>query len=60
VKGTTEPGASLLVAGKTVETDGKGRFESIVPLKRGINMVVVESSDAAGNTAYRSLRVDGK
>lgn len=60
VRGATEPGASLLVAGKPVPMDGEGRFESIVPLERGVNMVVVEASDAAGNTAYRSLRVNGK
>ncbi len=60
VRGTTDPGVSLRVAGKEVPQDGKGAFESIVPLERGINMIVVEASDAAGNTAYRSLRVTGR
>ena len=38
----------------------KGDFECFVPLERGINRIVVEASDAAGNTAYKSLRVIGK
>ncbi len=60
VRGSTEPGASLRVAGKAVLPDGAGAFESVVPLERGVNMIVVEASDAAGNTAYRSLRVTGR
>ncbi len=60
VRGATEPGASLRVAGKEVVPDGAGAFEAVVPLERGINMIVVEASDAAGNTAYRSLRVTGR
>ncbi|MBE0607344.1 MAG: hypothetical protein IH610_13790, partial [Deltaproteobacteria bacterium] len=60
IRGMTAPGASLLVAGKAVVPGGKGEFDCFVPLERGINMIVVESSDTAGNTAYRSLRVVGK
>jgi hypothetical protein len=60
VRGMTAPGASLLVAGKAVVPGEKGEFDCIVPLERGINRIVVESSDTAGNTAYRSLRVVGK
>ena len=60
VRGMTAPGASPLVAGKPVALGGKGEFESLVPVERGINVIVVESSDAAGNTSYRSLRLNGK
>ena len=60
VRGMTAPGASLLVAGKAVVPGETGEFDCIVPLERGINRIVVESSDTAGNTAYRSLRVVGK
>jgi hypothetical protein len=60
VRGVTAPGASLLVAGKAVVPGEKGEFDCFVPLERGINRIVVESSDTAGNTAYRSLRVVGK
>jgi len=60
VRGVTAPGASLLVAGKAIVPGEKGEFDCFVPLERGISMIVVESSDTAGNTAYRSLRVVGK
>jgi hypothetical protein len=60
VRGTADRGASLRVAGREVPQDDKGAFESIVPLERGINLIVVEASDAAGNTAYVSLRATGK
>jgi hypothetical protein len=60
VRGMTTPGASLLVAGVPVVPGEKGDFECLVPLARGINMIVVESSDGAGNTAYESLRLTGK
>jgi len=48
------------VAGKAVVPRETGEFDCVVPLERGINRIVVESSDTAGNTAYRSLRVVGK
>jgi hypothetical protein len=60
VRGVTAHGASLLVAGKTVVPGETGEFDCFVPLERGINRIVVESSDTAGNTAYKSLRVVGK
>lgn len=60
VLGRTAPGASLLVAGKAVVPGETGEFECFVPLERGINMIVAESSDAAGNTAYKYLRMIGK
>ena len=60
VRGSTVPGAAVLVAGVPVVPGEKGDFEFVVPLQRGINRIVVEASDAAGNTAYKSLRVIGK
>lgn len=60
VRGSTIPGAAVRVAGVPVVPGEKGDFERVVPLERGINRIVVEASDAAGNTAYRSLRVIGK
>lgn len=60
VRGSTVPGATVLVAGVPVVSGEKGDFECFVPLERGINRIVVEASDAAGNTAYKSLRVIGK
>jgi len=32
----------------------------VVTLQRGVNMVVVEAIDAAGNVAYRSETIDAR
>jgi hypothetical protein len=54
LRGVTEPGASVFVGTESVATDAEGRFEETVPLQRGMNVVVVQALDAAGNVAYRS------
>jgi hypothetical protein len=46
--------------GKPVATDRSGRFSRRIALRHGINIVVVEAVDAAGNTTYRSQLVNGK
>jgi hypothetical protein len=43
-----------------VPVDENGRFEASVELQRGINLLVVEAVDAAGNVAYASQMVTGK
>lgn len=54
LKGSTDPGARVFVADRPVEVDSSGRFEHVVPLVRGANMIVVEAVDESGNTTYRS------
>jgi hypothetical protein len=56
--GMTEPGAHVFVQGKPVRFDESGAFEHPLKLKPGINIIVVEAVDAAGNVAYRSRMVD--
>jgi hypothetical protein len=56
LKGVTEPGASVFVSGNPVPLTETGEFECDVRLARGINVIVVESVDSAGNVAYRSVR----
>jgi len=58
VRGATDPGSRVFVAGKPVVPGESGGFESLVPLQRGINVIVVEAMDAAGNGSYRSLRAN--
>ena len=60
VRGTTEPGIRIVVAGEKVVTDASGRFEGVVKLKRGFNVVVVEATDRVGNTAYKSKVIEAK
>jgi hypothetical protein len=57
LEGRSEPGARVFVAGTPAVVQDDGRFRSVTPLKPGINLVVVEAVDEAGNTAYRSQEV---
>jgi hypothetical protein len=49
VKGTAEPGASLLINGKFVLVKNDGTFSYPVELGRGRNKIVISMTDAAGN-----------
>jgi hypothetical protein len=54
MKGATDPGTKVFIADEPVEVDSSGRFEHLVSLERGANMIVVEAVDESGNTTYRS------
>jgi hypothetical protein len=56
LKGAAEPGASVYVSGNRVPVAGTGEFECDVRLALGVNVIVVEAVDPAGNVAYRSTR----
>ena len=58
ITGSTEPGVRVLVGGERVDTNEVGHFEHTISLDRGLNVVVVEAIDSAGNTAYSSKVVD--
>jgi Glucodextranase, domain B len=58
--GHAEPGARVFIDGKEVPTTPEGEFRHAVAIERGINIIVVEAVDAAGNVSYRSSRVHGK
>ena len=60
ITGVTEPGNRVFVAGVTVQPAESGRFERRVQLKRGFNVLVVETHDRVGNAAYRSKVVEAK
>ncbi len=49
VKGTTSPGAHLIVAGRRVTVSADGRFSTVVKLREGKNALLVEGRDVAGN-----------
>ena len=56
--GSTEPGATVFVNNqKVVVTGPEGEFSHSLELHRGINVIVVEAVDAAGNITYRSHKV---
>ncbi len=53
VKGKTEAGARVKVAGVTVEVDAAGEFHTVVALKEGANRVEVVAEDVGGNKRRR-------
>ena len=60
LKGTTEPGARVFIDSNRVDVSESGNFEYAVKLQRGVNVVIVEAVDLAGNTAYESRLVKAK
>ena len=58
LKGASEPGATVFVAGNRVPVAETGEFECDVRLARGVNQIVVEAVDPAGNVAYRTMRMN--
>lgn len=60
IEGRTEAGARVLIAHKTVAVSSNGDFVYEMPLKRGLNLIVVESIDDVGNTSYVSNSVLAK
>lgn len=60
ISGRTEPGSRVFIADGAVAVDDSGRFRHALRLERGLNLVVVEVVDQAGNTAYRSEIVNAK
>lgn len=58
--GRTEPGAALFIGSHKVTVDKTGKFSYSLDLKRGINVIVVEAVDKAGNVSFTSKRVKRK
>ena len=60
ISGLTEPGSEVYVGNERIEIGTEGEFEHALRLDRGINVVVVEAVDNAGNIAYESRLVSAK
>jgi len=58
--GIAEPGTCLFIKDQSVVVGPSGEFEHTLELDRGLNVVVVEAVDAAGNITYRSQRLNAK
>lgn len=54
LRGSADAGVQLYVADRPVTVGDDGSFECSVKLERGLNMIVVEAIDAAGNASYES------
>jgi len=57
VKGLTEPGADVHINGVVANILGDGSFEAIVPLKIGINSLLIVVTDEANNSRSSSVTV---
>jgi mannose-6-phosphate isomerase-like protein (cupin superfamily) len=60
VRGRTEPGSTVFANGEPVKVGADGSFAHAAPLKPGVNVIVVESSDSAGNVNYHSSTVNAR
>ena len=60
LQGAAEPGAQIFAGGQSTTASAQGDFEIALPLARGMNVVVVEAFDFAGNSSYRSTLVNAK
>jgi hypothetical protein len=60
VRGHTEAGARVHVQGEVVEPDANGDFEAELARRGGAFLLVVEASDAVGNTSYQSQIVTAR
>lgn len=54
VQGETEPGVTLILNGEPVPLGADGRFDVPFEPSPGLNSVVIEAQDTAGNTTERS------
>ena len=60
LSGTTEPDARVFIGGEAVTLSKTGGFSYPLQIRQGVNVIVVEAIDEAGNVAYRSELVNGK
>ena len=60
LNGSTEKNAQLLVNGQVVKPNEEGDFAYVLQLQQGVNVLVVEAIDVAGNVTYKSGMVYGK
>jgi len=60
IRGMAEPGSELFIKNRTVPLSANGEFEYTMKLNQGLNMIVIEAVDQAGNSAYRSQYVTAR
>lgn len=58
--GSADPGTRVIINNEEITVSSSGRFSHALTLQRGVNVVVVEAIDAAGNVAYRSQPIDAR
>jgi len=57
ITGSTEPSAIVFINNQPVKVKASGKFNHTIKLKKGVNIIVVEALDRAGNTTYESKNI---
>ncbi len=60
LRGSAEAGSRVFVDGRETAVDAQGRFASEITLGAGLNSILVEAVDSAGNIAYQGGIVQRK
>ena len=60
ITGKSEPNANIYISGELITARPDGSFRHNLKIERGINILVVEAIDPAGNVSYRSQMINGK
>lgn len=58
LSGSTEISATITVNGSYTNVGRDGRFDARIPLKKGLNNILLEAKDPAGNTSSLTLAFD--
>ncbi len=60
IHGISDPSATLYINGKALVPKKKGQFQHKVQLKKGINLIVIESVDRVGNMSFERRLISRK
>jgi hypothetical protein len=57
--GQSEPDSHIFIAGEKIQSSPTGEFSYSLQISRGMNVIVVEAVDQAGNVSYSSEMING-
>lgn len=57
LKGITEPGSEIFIDNSKISVGKLGKFSYSINLRKGINVVVIQAIDKAGNVTFKSERI---
>ncbi len=60
LRGRTDPGSTVFANSEPLGVAADGSFSYTAKLKPGVNVIVIESSDSAGNVTYHSSTVNSR
>lgn len=60
IKGKSESGAVVFINNQPARLDRKGNFSHAITITKGVNIIVVEAIDQAGNVNYKSKTINAR